>query len=448
MGKQVLQPIIEVKDLNVTYFMGRKNEVKALQRINLEIYPGEFIIFFGPSGCGKSTLLYSIAGLETHTHGNISVDKKDIAHLTMREIAEYRQHKIGMIFQAFYLIPTLSVRKNVLLPQMAIHTAVAERTKLANELLKHFGVITQAEKLPTELSGGQQQRVAICRALVNNPDIVLADEPVGNLDSKSANDVMDLIHELNEKRNKTIILVTHNPAHLHLAHRVFYMKDGQIIQTKVNRAIHPGVKEVKEVPPVVPHNLELLLRSYTTLEPQHIEHLLLPYKSREIVTEVLTGLTLPQLSKLEEQVQHMLMSGLREDQRLEQLLDLNIEDGGFGLDHRTAEKMTEKIAQLVEEIKLLQQREGEAQATSEEERVHTIRHYLLDVFAIHMRSADELRRFNTVLQNRLQGVIDQKEAFRQFDLPWDEGGLGYNRQTARKLARRLELIMLGKYQVE
>ena len=231
------KPIIKLSKVNVTYFRGRSNEVRALQDINLDVYPGEFIVFFGPSGCGKSTLLYAVAGLESHTEGNIEVDGQNIAKMKTKAMGAYRQKKIGMIFQAFYLINSLSVIKNVLLPQMAIGVAVHERIKRARELLNKFGVGDQKEKIPSELSGGQQQRVAICRAIINNPDIILADEPVGNLDSKSANDVMNLLTDLNTHEKKTIILVTHDPSRLSMAHRVYYMKDGRIIETRIQKKL-------------------------------------------------------------------------------------------------------------------------------------------------------------------------------------------------------------------
>ena len=177
------EPIIKIKELNVVYFMGKSNEVHALRNINLEIYPGEFIIFFGPSGCGKSTLLYSIAGLETNINGNIMLNGKDIASMKQKELEDFHRQKIGMIFQAYYLISSLSVANNVVLPQIFIEKNRIERKKKALELLQHFGVSGEADKLPSELSGGQQQRVAICRSLMNDPEVLLADEPVGNLDS-------------------------------------------------------------------------------------------------------------------------------------------------------------------------------------------------------------------------------------------------------------------------
>ena len=243
-----MNSIIKIKNLSVTYFSGKSNEVKALKNIDLEIYPGEFIIFFGPSGCGKSTLLYTIAGLETDIAGDIYIEDKNIARFNHEELENFHQKRIGMIFQAYYLISSLSVLQNVILPQMATGRKKKEREKKAIELLEHFGVKAQIDKLPNELSGGQQQRVAICRSLVNDPDILLADEPIGNLDSRSAEDVMELIGNLNRQRKKTVILVTHNPEYLKDGDRIFYLKDGVIIKETVNREKRSLKKEMGRPP--------------------------------------------------------------------------------------------------------------------------------------------------------------------------------------------------------
>ncbi len=242
-------PLIEVKKLNVVYFPGKNNEVQALKDITLDIYPGEFIIFFGPSGCGKSTLLYSISGLETNISGDVIVKGQNLPSMTKRQHEVFHQKTIGMVFQAFYLIPSLSVLQNIALPQMAIDAGTAAREERALKLMERFGIAAQGVKLPQELSGGQQQRVALCRSLMNDPEILFADEPVGNLDSKSSEEVMKLLRELNDRDKKTIILVTHDPSHLHNTHRVFYVRDGQIVRvqenTEAQRKESPVITEAK-----------------------------------------------------------------------------------------------------------------------------------------------------------------------------------------------------------
>lgn len=445
-----MDPIISIAGLNVTYNLGRKQEVRALQDISLKIYPGEFVVFFGPSGCGKSTLLYSIAGLETHARGQIMVAGQDIRTLDQHATARFRQTRIGMIFQAFYLIPSLTVEKNVLLPQMAVGGAPAERTQRANELLEHFGVASQAGKLPTELSGGQQQRVAICRALMNNPDILLADEPVGNLDSKSSDDVIRLIHGLNQQQRKTVILVTHDPSHLHLAHRVFYMRDGRVIQVKVNQAVTPAV-QAEQPKPNVPKELELLIRTFSSLSPEGLGSMLIPYKAKEIVAEALTGFSVEEIANAEREVQHVLLSHFSTGQDLKTFFDQPVEQGGMALDRRTAKRLADKIEEVVAEIRVLHDEDRRARdsrrSPAPNETVE-LRQFLLESYAVGLEDETALRALDRTIFDRLKSRIDSAECFRRFDAAVREGGVGLDRRTARKLTRHLDLLLLGKYESE
>lgn len=451
------KPLIKIKDLKVTYFLGRPNEVRALKNINLEIYPGEFVIFFGPSGCGKSTLLYSIADLEKNTQGNIHIDGSDISKLEKKELEKFHQKKIGMIFQAYYLINSLSVLKNVILPQMAIDTDSKEREKKALKLLEHFGVKEQANKLPNELSGGQQQRVAICRALINDPEIILADEPVGNLDSKSAGDVMNLIKELNVKQKKTIILVTHNPANLNLAHRVFYMKDGGVIDVKVNKhveevsTISNEENEAKGGSKIgVSKEMELLARTFSSISSHQFGNLLIPFKAQQIAAEVLTGMTSEEIDNVEKKIENLLMNNLVEydDNSITEYLDVTEEEGGVGLDKRTAKNLSSKIKDIVKEVKVIEKNEKELnspQSYNSNKKVVQIRQYLLDTFSVDLRELEVLKSFDKVVKERLNNKIGRMVVQKQLDLSIEKGGVGLDKRVSRKIAKRLELLMLGKY---
>ena len=238
------------------------------------------------------------------------IEEKDISAMKKGDLEKFHQRKTGMIFQSFYLINSLNVLQNISLPQVAVNIGKGRERKKAMELMKRFGIGEQDKKLPTELSGGQQQRVAICRALVNDPDILLADEPVGNLDSKSSVEVMKLLKELNESQKKTVILVTHNPAHLNMAHRIFYMRDGEIIDVKVNQDVR-GVLEESSSGEAgregdrgnisISKDLELLARTFSNLSSV-AGNLLLPYKAKEIVTEVLTDMSPEEMRSLEDKV--------------------------------------------------------------------------------------------------------------------------------------------------
>lgn len=212
--------------------------MQVLNGISLEIFSGEYVVFFGPSGCGKSTLLNCVAGLEIPDSGKITVRGEDLSKLNKQQLAEYRNKKIGMIFQQFNVLKSFSVINNIALPQSFTGVPLKRRLARAKHLLKMFGLEKIAKRLPTEISGGQQQRVAIARALVNNPWILIVDEPTGSLDSKASEEVMELIEKLNTKSRRTVILVTHNPEQLKYAHRIFYLKDGQVIKEERNKEFH------------------------------------------------------------------------------------------------------------------------------------------------------------------------------------------------------------------
>ncbi|RZN57158.1 MAG: macrolide ABC transporter ATP-binding protein [Candidatus Methanomethylicota archaeon] len=193
----------------------------------MKIRKGEFIAIVGPSGSGKSTLLNLLGALDRPTKGKVIIDGIDISKLKSNELAELRNKKLGFIFQTFNLIPYMSALDNIEVPMIASGIPPKERKERARKLLELVGLKGFEKNRPSELSGGQQQKVAIARALVNNPQIILADEPTGNLDSKSANEIIEILHDLN-KKGVTIIFVTHNLNLIKYCHRVFWLKDGLI----------------------------------------------------------------------------------------------------------------------------------------------------------------------------------------------------------------------------
>jgi len=232
------KPIIELKDVWKIYIMGHKKdkskqiEVPALKGINLKIYPGEFVAIMGPSGSGKSTSMNMVGALDIPTKGKIFLDGHDIATLHESDLAQIRGKKIGFIFQQFNLIPTLTALENVMLPMVFQNVPEEERLITATKLLKLVDLDERKNHRPTELSGGQQQRVAIARSLANDPEVILADEPTGNLDSKTGTNVMKFLRELNTKEKKTIIMVTHDLETAKHANRIAVLKDGEIVSTK------------------------------------------------------------------------------------------------------------------------------------------------------------------------------------------------------------------------
>jgi len=222
--------IISLENVWKIYQMG-KVEVSALRGLNLQINEGEFLAIQGPSGSGKSTCMNLIGCLDLPSKGNIFLDGHNISHLSENELANIRGRKIGFVFQQFNLIRTLSAMENVMLPMVFQGIEKASRKRRASELLNLMGLEKRTGHLPAELSGGEQQRVAIARALANNPEVILADEPTGNLDSKTGEHIMNLLKQLHEKEGKTVVIITHDEHLAKMARRTEYIKDGQIVRS-------------------------------------------------------------------------------------------------------------------------------------------------------------------------------------------------------------------------
>jgi len=218
--------IIELKNLSKHYEMG-ENIVKALDGIDVKIKKGDFIAIVGPSGSGKSTMMNMIGALDLATKGEIFLDDEDIENLEESELAQIRGRKIGFVFQTFNLIPTLTALENVMLPMTFQGLSKEEKLERAEEILKKVGLEHRKNHFPNELSGGEGQRVAIGRSLANNPEVILADEPTGNLDSKTGKEIMKIFTDLN-KKGKTIILVTHDLDLIKYATKVLKLRDGKI----------------------------------------------------------------------------------------------------------------------------------------------------------------------------------------------------------------------------
>ncbi|WP_291782507.1 ABC transporter ATP-binding protein [Cecembia sp.] len=227
-----MKKIIETQDIQKTYRMGAE-EVKALKSVSISVNKGEYVAFMGPSGSGKSTLMNIIGCLDTPTAGTYILNDKDVSDMTENELAEIRNKEIGFVFQTFNLLPRASCLDNVALPLIYAGFGKEDRREKAFKALENVGLGDRVHHKPNELSGGQRQRVAIARALVNDPSIILADEPTGNLDSKTSYDIMELFHELHQKGN-TIIMVTHEDDIAHYAHRIVRLRDGLVESDTVN----------------------------------------------------------------------------------------------------------------------------------------------------------------------------------------------------------------------
>ncbi len=450
-----MKPIIKAKKINFTYNKGKSNEYKALIDIDLDVYPHEFVIIFGPSGCGKSSLLNVVAGLELPDDGSLEVMGRDLFKLSKGDFSMYHRKDVGMIYQSYNLITSLSVLDNVALPQIFINSRKKKRDKLSMSLLKRFGIDKQAKKLPTELSGGQQQRIGIARSIVNDPDIILADEPVGNLDSNSAQNVLEILRELNEKEEKTVIMVTHNPEYLDYGDRIIYMKDGLIVREVNNKDKKFNNKKRKGVVPKTPtEHINSLMRSYQGLSPNQINILILPYKAKMFANFFISKRNIEETTVLENVIQRRIM-GLISKEELYEILHKPSNEGGVGFDKRTAENIIKKINRTIRMAYFIGRKhrqrkdsEGNFIEITIEEKVEKITTYLLKTCYLDSYKnlkEEQLERLKTAVRERVENIVNKSDFYNYLDLSFSEKGVGLNSKTARSISDELELLLVLGY---
>lgn len=227
-----MQSIIHIENIRKSYYLG-KHELQVLKGISLDIFKNEYVALMGPSGSGKSTLMNILGCLDSPSAGNYFLNGKDVSRMPDNDLAEVRNKEIGFVFQQFNLLPRLTAAENVALPLVYSGISRKERQERAMDVLRRVKLDDRSHHKPNELSGGQAQRVAIARALINNPSIILADEPTGNLDTKTSYEIMEILSKIHTEGN-TVILVTHEEDISHYAHRVIRLRDGVIESDKVN----------------------------------------------------------------------------------------------------------------------------------------------------------------------------------------------------------------------
>lgn len=235
--KEGKPPVVEVKNLCKYYNIGEHNEVKAIEKIDLRVEEGEFLAIVGPSGSGKSTLLHMIGCLDNPTCGDVFIDGVNVKDLSEDELATTRFKKIGFVFQTFNLIPGVDAIENVVMPLMPYGVSDSKKD-YGLKLLKNFGIGKRATHDPSELSGGEKQRVAVARSLINKPRLILADEPTGQLDTKTGKDIIKLMRKLNTDKNYTFIIVTHDETLLKYVKRVIRLKDGKVVSDEKNGKLY------------------------------------------------------------------------------------------------------------------------------------------------------------------------------------------------------------------
>lgn len=251
-------PVIHLEHVHKVYNTG-EIEVHALRGISLEVYPGDFVAVMGASGSGKSTLLNILGCLDRPTKGRYFLDGIDVSELSADERADIRNRKIGFVFQGFNLLRRTSALENVELPLLYSNVPTAECIRRAKEALAIVGLEGRERSYPNQLSGGQQQRVAIARALVNNPSLVLADEPTGNLDSRTSVDLMGVFQQLNAEQGMTILMVTHEPDIASYAKRIVRVRDGRIFRDEVVQNRRDAARELAAMPPLEEEDEEALI---------------------------------------------------------------------------------------------------------------------------------------------------------------------------------------------
>ncbi len=431
------KPLIVCRNLDITYNKGKSNEYKALQNVNTDIYEGEYIILFGSSGSGKSTLMYAIQGSLPPGGGTLLIRGDDIYSYPPQERVYFQRYIMGIIFQSFNLIGSLSVLDNVALPMIFCDANKATRERRAQMLLERFGVGHVSHKIPSMLSGGQQQRVSVARSMVNDPQILLADEPTGNLDSVSTQQVMDKIDEINTFDQRTIIMVSHNAAHLSYAHRVYYLKDGFIVREVVN----PQRKQIKPVMEgeTIVTELEQLAR-------------LFPYDSVDMLrvrslTNFLTQkYSYSQLSRLEKAVNLLIQGKIHKKLFIDALVK-RYDEGGAGIDKETALKMADVSVQIVKQAddvrRFRSDNDSDAAFFEQHKFAERVREYLL---LTHDIKLTKLTRENLtgIIADRLSGINGEVDFHARLQEDIKEGGLSLKEKIADEVARYMEkLIALG-----
>lgn len=428
------KPLIVCRDLSIIYNKGKSNEFKALQGVSTDIFEGEYIILFGPSGCGKSTLMYSIQGSLPPGEGTLLVKGDDVYSYPPAERVYFQRYVMGIIFQQFNLIPSLTVLDNVALPMIFCNADKATRNRRAQSLLDRFGVGHVAHKITPMLSGGQQQRVSVARSMVNDPKILLADEPTGNLDSVSTQQVMDKIDEINTFDRRTIIMVSHNAAHLSYAHRVYYLKDGFIVREVVN----PQRKQIKPVNEgeTIVTELEQLARlfPYDSVETLRV---------KSLVNYLTQDYSFDQLSRMERASSLFIQGKIDRSAYIKSLI-LPMERGGVEVEESEARRMAniaEKMMSDADDIRRFRARkDNDSIFFAQDKLAERMSDHLTHTYNIKL-SKEQNKNMTELIADRVTGVIIDDDLNERLMKGIRSGGLGLSEAEADNLTRYFEKVI-------
>lgn len=424
-------PVIDVEHLDFYYDYKLPTQTYALKDINLQVGQGEYVVFFGPSGCGKTTLVYLIGGITTEKSGTgkINVNGSDILELSRAELATFRQTGIGIIFQNFNLIPSLTVLDNVALPMTFIGVPQDERREAAKKILARLNMDQYAHRFPAELSGGQQQRAGIARALANNPPVIIADEPLGNLDSENAEHVLKFLKELQEKDGRTVIMVTHEAWSVRDADRIVYMKDGSIIKSSVTERPAEKADQMLSISP------NMFRELYPDLTQDEIT-------IKALSNLLLRGYSADEIKRFEFFLNER-FGGRITAKQFEEYLDRPYREDGVGLWKQRAVK----IAELTEDILSQKQKLTDILARLEKHpeislthEITELRHWATKEYTGHLDD-EQISRLNDAINDRLRGKTTPEEFRAQLNLSRSKQGVGLSMRSTQHIADRLESVL-------
>lgn len=431
------KPVIFGDKIEITYNLGKENEFKANKGATIEILDQEYIILFGPSGCGKSTLLYCIFGVLEPSAGKMYVNGESIYDYSPMQMVYFQRKTMGIMYQSFNLIPSITVLDNVALPLIFDGVAPRERYERAMELCRRFMIDHVAHKRPTLLSGGQQQRVSVARSLVNDPQILIADEPVGNLDSITAAQVMDTLAEINDKDKKTVILVTHDAKYLPYAHRIVYMSDGKIERIVPN----PEKKQILKLVPgtTIVTEIEQISRIYPYDSPKELQ-------VKSIINYLTQELTFEQVTRLQLYTEYII-DGRIDGQTFLRVLMTDYDAGGVGIPVARATEMVQKTTAVIEHARYIERyRRHKGEHLTElhsTEYVNRIAEFIDSQFTLNL-SPTQKSNFEESIAQRIGGFTKKEDYMSQLIAPTEEHGAGLNKKQAQEVQRLTEkLIALG-----
>ncbi|MEW5907621.1 MAG: ABC transporter ATP-binding protein [Patescibacteria group bacterium] len=425
--------VIKLENVDFYYDKGKPTEVRALKEIDLDIKTGDYVSFFGPSGCGKSTILYVIAGVEKPESGRVLVNNQDLMTFSPRELAIYRQVAIGIIFQNFNLIPSVRNIDNVTLPMAFLGISPERRRRRAMEILGRLDIDDLADRFPHELSGGQQQRVAIARAMANDPPIILADEPLGNLDTANATNVLDLLRKFKERDGKTIVMVTHEAWSLRDVDRVFYMRDGAIIRIEERKKKESELKKVGTS------------FYYKKLFPELAD---VESRAKAVASLMLRGHSKEEVKRLEFFLVQLMRKNIEKD-LFKRCLDRPFKNGGVGLWRQKANKIADYVEEIIQaqsDLSVLYKKLEKFPDAPLYEEISNLRKWLIEGYDLRLTPL-QMGRLNEIIGERIRNIISAEDFKKILDLSKDKGGVGLKIQTSLKMAEKLETF-LGKQKTE